>query len=277
MRDQGPRFNQSVQDGRGHEGAASGQLPDDVHGLVGQGACHRFGQLADLSSGKGTQLQMGLRVETPQSVVGGQLLGSYGEHQQDMRLRPTRLGPQGVPSFDELDRQLVAPLAVIQNDHGWTRGRAERVQEVSQRLHASILAKLLRQIRAGAGPPQFVGQMRKCRHDSVQVDFQLVADPTFQFRMRFGLADEFIDDAVQQLERSLSHIARCMAPHDPHVLCHAATGHFDQQSSLTAAGLTLQQHQVRLAPMHLLNAVIDPFQFFLAAHQGRFCQAGTHI
>ena len=210
-------------------------------------------------------------------MVGRQFFGTGGDDQQHVMPFLRQFAPQAVPAFEQLDGQLVAPLTVVENDRRRSRFGAQRVQKMGQGLHAAILAELLGHVRIGRCPTHLLGEMGEGGNHTVPVNSELFQDRCLEARPRTGFPQEFLHDAVEQLEGMLSHLGRGRAAQHPHPLLHGAACHFGQQASLATAGFALQQDQGGLALFDPFDAGGRPLKFLDAGHQRRFRQAGPDI
>jgi hypothetical protein len=175
--DQGSCLDQAAEHGGGHERVAGGQPGHDLDGLVGEGAGHRHQDPAHVVVAQGRQDHVGRGTEPAQGVVGRGLLGPEGgQHHHPTTLTGTtattgtaRRRPVRRPVGHQLERQLVGPLAVVE-DHQRRRLRlAQGVEEGGQRGQRTGLAVGLGPERPSARGAEQPGQPGKGVHHRVQL------------------------------------------------------------------------------------------------------------
>ena len=125
---------------------------------------------------------------------------------------------------------------------------------MGQGLHAAVLTELLGHVPIGRRPTQLLGEVGQGGNHSVPIDAELLQNGCLQTRLRTGFPQEFLDHAVEQLERVLPDAGRGRAAQHPHPLLHGAARHLGQQTRLATARFALQQDQGRLAVFDPLEA-----------------------
>ena len=134
-----------------------------------------------------------------------------------MRLRPCR---------NELDRQLVGPLAIVENEHGRTIGGTQGIQKARQGLNASGLAERFRTHARRRLPPECGGELRERRTHSVGLFAENRAQGGRLGRLRASRRDHLVDNSVEELKRVLSHLVRRLAAQHPMSLTAGAMSEF---------------------------------------------------
>ena len=130
------------------------------------------------------------RPNAAEDVVRGDLLRAEAGDQQDVPAACDIAAGNplagGKPVDDQLDRQFVRPLAVVQHDQGRIVGRAQRVEKLGERFDAAGLAEGLRSQQAQALPAQHAGQFGHGGDGGVAVVAQATRDGGDRFRLGAG-------------------------------------------------------------------------------------------
>ena len=201
--------NESVQHGRRHERAAARQLPHHVDRFVGQRAGHRLGQLANLGRRKRRPIASG--PACPSGAADGPG-GSSSERADTTSSTCRRSRASSLRRLSQRSSSLTVNSSLHwQSSRMIAAGRdcgAQRVQEMGQRLHAAVLAELLRHVRIGRMSSPAPGRGGAGRQ-SRRPDRRRAApgSVSLKARLRTGFPQELLDHSVEQLERTLPHLA----------------------------------------------------------------------
>jgi hypothetical protein len=210
-------------------------------------------------------------------VIGLDLLGAEGHHEQHVH-RPggvplTTLLPVG----EQLEGQIVGPLAVVEKHHGRAPGGTQRFGQRHQRRHAARLRELLGAERDAGRHVQDRAQAREVGADRAGPIADAGADRGAERGLGGHRRRDLADHAGEHLKRRLRRLVESLASQDPAAVLGAAPRQLGQEPALAPARLRLEQHERAASLASLLERGRERVELLPATDEGRLRQRAAPV
>ena len=182
-----------------------------------------------------------------------------------------------MPVQEQLEREVVEPLAVVEEDHRGTRGGGERVDECGERGHRARLAVLLRAERHRRARGQELRERRERAAERLHVLAEPAAKRVGEPQVLPRCSQDLPCDPVEHLQRTLRCRVRARAAQDPRAAPPGRHRRMVEHPGLADARLAVDEQQDGLAGERSRELLLERAQLLVAPDEGRLRQRPPQI